>query len=50
MTWQGVCSECSEPVKGSSNDGTLKIPVGGQKAICLICLCFCNEEEEGGEA
>jgi hypothetical protein len=57
MTWQGacviyedVCAACDESVKGGSNDGTLDLlPTDGQKVVCLSCLCFQIEEEEGSE-
>lgn len=49
MTWQGVCAACGERVKGGSDNGTLDLPADGQKVVCLSCLCFQIEEEEGSE-
>jgi hypothetical protein len=50
MTWQGVCSVCGASVKGGTGNGTLDLPAGGQKVVCLSCLCLCVKEEEGEEA
>jgi hypothetical protein len=47
MTWQGICSACGAPVKGGTDNGTLDLPAGGQKVVCLSCLCFRVEDEEG---
>ena len=46
MTWHGICSVCGEPVAGGTDNGTLDVPAGEQKVICLTCRCLCVEEDD----
>jgi len=45
MIWHGVCSACGESVTGGTTNDTLDLPVGGQKVVCLACLCLVGTGE-----